>query len=498
MLWVGEQRVIQTQMNRRSVLSKAAIGGLFCCFLVLQGFAPARAAQSLEEVPFPKEVQARFEQEGISGAEVSAYAVPIAPYVSKRPQAYTMGNKALVNPASVTKIFTTGLALEKLGSVYRFKTGFHAASPPVNGTLNGPLYIRGSGDPAFQTTNLWSALRQLRMDGLKTISGGVILDRTAFPVTLDDVSLSDTQDFDDAPYRAYHAQPDALLLNQGAMALRIEVGESNVRVVPLEAPRNWAFVSELRVNNAVCGAWKNGLLVDYKKSGSDVVVTLRGDYPRRCGQTTLPIRIAQPDWLWESWFREIWKELGGELTGPVLAGQTPAGTFALHTVLSNPLGDLIKPMNKYSSNVTARHLELALATSPGSFNANLLAWLNQQGIPTRGWVFENGSGLARGTRIDVRGLTDFLVHMSNRPDFPDFLASLPKAGTDGTLSRRLKEIQGFAYMKTGSLNGVQSLAGYVRDMQGQWWAVGVVVQSAKAFQAWKPMENLIEMVYKTK
>ena len=85
--------------------------------------------------------------------------------------------------------------------------------------------------------------------------------------------------------------------------------------------------------------------------------------------------------------------------------------------------------------------------------------------------------------------------MAGRADFPDYFASFPRAAADGTLHRRVNNVDGFAYLKTGSLNGVRSLGGYLRDRQGQLWAVGILVKSPKAFDSWPPMESLLEFLY---
>ncbi|GLR26245.1 D-alanyl-D-alanine carboxypeptidase/D-alanyl-D-alanine endopeptidase [Limnobacter litoralis] len=476
---------------------RAAKTSSLAALLLIFCMSAAQAVKPLyEERPFSAPVIQAFKQAGIDPKDVTAYAEPLPPFTTRRPHSYSMGGDALANPASVTKVFTTGLALDKLGPTYRFKTDFQALDKPVDGILNGSLYIRGNGNPAFKTSDLWSALRQLRSDGLTTINGDVVLDRSAFKPVKDDDAPGDSDEFDDdAPYRAYHAQPDALLLNYGAMSLNIVPGQGGVKVVGQEAPAHWAFVSEMRLVQGGCGAWKNGLSVDYRKSGGDVVVTVKGNYPARCGESRLPIRIPNQDWLWESWFREIWTELGGQFKGRVLTGTTPSGALSLYAVYSDPLSDLIKLMNKYSSNVMARHLELAVTGPAGDFNQIMKGWLASNDIRNTDWVFENGSGLTRNNRIDARGLTDYLAYMATRSDFPDFLASLPHAGVDGTLYRHVKNIDGYGYLKTGSLNGVKTIGGYVRDVNGQWWAVGVMVRSPKAYAAWKPIENLLETLY---
>lgn len=472
-------------------------------FLLLSLVSPVVALPKTPEPltrSFPAPVIQAFVKKGIASGDFTAYALPVEPYANRKPQAYAHGSSQLVNPASVAKVFTTGMALQKLESTYRFKTGFHAQAEPVDGVLKGPLYIKGSGDPAFLTSDLWASLRQLRTKGVDVINGPVVLDDSAFTEQMPSLGLAEEDAFDDAPHRAYHAQPDALLMNFGAMSIDLKINENTVVVVPEEAPKSWAFVSEVKLTPAACGAWKNGMTVDFAKSGQNVVVTVRGNYPRRCGQSRLPIRVPEQDWLWEAWVKEIWLQLGGRFSGPeggqVVKGITPVNTIALHTHFGKPLGDLIKQINKWSSNVMARHLELAVAGTPEAFNLQMKDWLKQQGIASDDWFFENGSGLSRNTRIDAKGLAEFLRHMAQRPDFPDFLASFPRAGADGTLHRRVNNVNGFAYLKTGSLNGVRSLGGYLRDREGQLWAVGILVKSPRSYDSWGPMEGLLEFLYR--
>jgi D-alanyl-D-alanine carboxypeptidase/D-alanyl-D-alanine-endopeptidase (penicillin-binding protein 4) len=475
--------------------------GVVLCFASLVWSQPSLANTTEPPVrPFPGAITQAFVKKGIASSDFTAYALPVGPYVQRKPQAYAHGASRLVNPASVAKVFTTGLALQKLESTYRFKTGFHAQAEPVDGVLRGPLYIKGSGDPAFQTADLWISLRQLRSRGVDVINGPVVLDDSAFAEQTPSLGLTEGDAFDDAPHRAYHAQPDALLLNFGAMSIDLKINENTVLVVPDEAPGDWAFVSEVVLTQGACGAWKNGLSMDFTRSKQNVVVTVKGNYPRRCGLSRLPVRIPAQDWLWESWVKEIWLQLGGKFAGPqagqVIKGNTPTNTIALYTHFGKPVSELIRQVNKWSSNVMARHLELAVAGTPEAFNRQMLDWLKSQGIGANDWFFENGSGLSRNTRIDAKGLAEFLANMAGRADFPDYLASFPRAGADGTLQRRVAGVNGYAYLKTGSLNGVRAVGGYLRDSQGQLWAVGVLVESPNAHESWPPMEGLLEFLYR--
>lgn len=468
----------------------------FAVFLVaILGFASGQTgAASLKSVKLDSQLLKEFKQKGISLSEVSIVAIPIAPYAGRHPVQLEHRGNSLVNPASVAKVFTTGYAFEKLGTSYRFRTGFHALQEPVDGVLNGSLYVKGGGDPVFLTHDLWTSLRALRNKGVHTIEGSVVVDRSVFEKQVLTERVSEAE-FDDAPHRAYHAAPDGLLMNHGAMVVDLLVEDDQVRLVPEGAPGDWAFVSNIKPVSGSCGSWKNGLDVAFKKARGNVVVTFSGPYPKRCGASRLPIQIPHQDWLFNSWFTEIWQQLGGTLKGAIIEGVTPAGSIALYTHFGPSVSEIVRDVNKWSSNVMARHLELASSGNPVQFNQDVQGWLKSLRVDTRGWFFENGSGLARQTRVDALGTAKFLEYMSSRADFPDYLASMPRAAHDGTLARRLQGVDHFAYLKTGSLNGVRSAAGYLRAQSGQWYALAIAVESAKAFDAWPPMETVIKAIY---
>lgn len=451
-------------------------------------------AASVQTLKVDSKLLEEFSKKGISSSDVSIVAIPIAPYVSRRPLKFEHRGYSLVNPASVAKMFTTGFAFEKLGTTYQFRTGFHALEEPVDGVLNGSLYIKGGGDPVFLTRDLWTSLRALKSRGLHTINGSVVIDRSVFErQSLGD--LVSEEEFDEAPHRAYHAAPDGLLMNHGAMVVDLLVEDDQIRLRPEGAPSDWAFVSNIKPVSGSCRSWKNGLDVSFKKQRGNVVVSFSGPYPKRCGASRLPIQVPHQDWLIQSWFTEIWEQLGGKLNGPIVEGITPIDSIALYTNFGPSVAEIVRDVNKWSSNVMARHLELATANNPTQFNQDVLAWLQSIKVDTRGWYFENGSGLARQTRVNAEGTAEFLAYMSTRADFPDYLASLPRAAQDGTLSRKLRGVDHFAYMKTGSLSGVRSAAGYLRAQSGQWYALAITVESPKAFNAWPPMESLIKSIY---
>lgn len=426
---------------------------------------------------------------------------PLRPYTQSQPIQYEHQSEKLVNPASVVKLFTSGIALDRLGSTFQFKTQFLVENEPIDGHIKGNLYVKGGGDPLFLTRDLWTSLGHLRRQGISVIDGSVVVDRSAliekYPLhALMGNEIKTQEPFDEAPYRAYHAQPNSLLMNHGAMLIRIKTEKSAIKLDLFEAPQTWRVVSKLKAVGGRCRAWKNDLDVDLVKKGESVFVTVSGQYPVNCGSSSLPIRIKQQDWLFAAWFKEIWQQMGGVLIGSVKEGRVPEKAVSLYSHRSPAVSRILRDVNKWSSNVVARHLEMAAMTPDQSFDQSMRGWLSYLGIDANNWKFENGSGLARDTRVSARGTANFLAYMTSRADFPDFLASLPRAGHDGTLRRRLKGTEHFAYMKTGSLDGVRSVAGYLRTQKNQWYAIAIFVKSENARRAWPAMEQTIQYVYR--
>jgi D-alanyl-D-alanine carboxypeptidase/D-alanyl-D-alanine-endopeptidase (penicillin-binding protein 4) len=199
----------------------------------------------------------------------------------------------------------------------------------------------------------------------------------------------------------------------------------------------------------------------------------------------------------------LWQEAGGRLGGQVRYGTLPAQAKLLLEAPSLPLNDIIADINKFSNNVMAQQLFLTLSSemgSPGRFEASRLRvtrwWRdNFPGLPAP--VLDNGSGLSREERSTGQALTALLHAASASPHAQVFQASLSIAGVDGT-AQRLRErlpgspLMGQAWLKTGSLRDVASVAGYVQGQSGQRYSVVGIVNHPNASQARPALDALLE------
>jgi D-alanyl-D-alanine carboxypeptidase/D-alanyl-D-alanine-endopeptidase (penicillin-binding protein 4) len=226
----------------------------------------------------------------------------------------------------------------------------------------------------------------------------------------------------------------------------------------------------------------------------------------RC-ERSLELNVLERDDYIARQVRALWAELGGHWRGPVREGLTPAGARLLAEHQSRPLSELVRAINKPSDNALSRTLMLALgAATPGAADEPTLvraeralrAWMRSQGIDDQGLVLDNGSGLSRSERLTPAQLEGVVRAGLASAWAPEFLASLPIAGVDGTLRRRLAggAAAGQARLKTGTLRNVVALAGTLRDAAGQPLVVVVMINHERLTPArMRPLiDGLIDWV----
>lgn len=418
-------------------------------------------------------------------------------------------NKAM-NPASTMKLLTTFAALDILGPAYTWQTQAFISGPLDNGVLKGDLYLQGSGDPklTFDHFALW--LREMRQRGLREIRGDLVLDRHAFALV-----TSEAGPFDQEIMRPYNVLPDALLLNFNAISVQLLPQTGQPPRLALEPPvGNLELVNQLRSDDhAACGDWREGLRAEVFTSGTVDRLILTGAYPLACGEQRWNIGLADHSHFVLGVFRALWAELGGKfggkfggnIEGNVREGAVPPGARLFAVSPSPTLGEIVRDMNKYSNNVMARQLFLTLGLEAGHRPARpedgaaaIQGWLTRRGLAMPELVLENGAGLSRQERISATSLGRLLQAAWHSAVMPEFMASLPIAGSDGTMKKRVpgQGVVGQAHIKTGTLDGVKSMAGYVLDQQGRRWIVVCLVNHPRAALATPAMDALLQAVWK--
>jgi len=380
------------------------------------------------------------------------------------------------NPASTMKLMTTAAALELLGPDYRWSTRLFIDGKLNNGTLKGDLIFKGGGDPWLVKERFWLLLRELRQRGVQRIEGDLVIDDSLF----DNAAIAG-QTLDGKVYRAYNTRPSAVLANFAVTLFRIHRNGQRL-AVDVEPP-----AVTLRVENQVtplsgaCAGRIGGILMDVVNEDSDqTTVQFRGKYPPACGEHRRLRRVLTHHQYVYGLFRSLWEEIGGSLTGSWRLGQVPDKARLWVNFKSVPLADVTRNINKYSNNVMSRNLLLTLGAEyvgtparPAGGSRAIRDWLQDAGLEVPQLVITNGAGLSRDARLTARGLGQLLEHMYSSPVAAEFKASLPIAGTDGTVRRRFRGVgkRGQLRLKTGLLRNVRAIAGYAQTAPGKTWVV---------------------------
>jgi D-alanyl-D-alanine carboxypeptidase/D-alanyl-D-alanine-endopeptidase (penicillin-binding protein 4) len=445
----------------------------------------------------PQPVAHAFAEQHIPLAAVSVYvqelgtAHPAVSHQAGRP----------MSPASTMKLVTTFAGLGLLRPEYRWKTEAYADGKIEGDVLEGNLVLKGYGDPKITVEQFQDLISRLRATGLSTIRGDLIVDRSYFaPVPYDPGA------FDAEPLRPYNVGPDALLVNfksvRFAFAPNAAGNAVEVRAEP--ALVNVAVHGTPRLIEGLCGDWKGGLVAAFDARDDGADVSFGGDYPLACGEREWFIALLDAPHYVLGAFARMWADSGGSFAGTVREGRAPRNVQPIAVLQSPPLYDAVRDINKLSNNVMARQLFLTLATTvrpPPATAANATRaverWLARNKLRFPELVLDNGSGLSRRERISARSMARLLI-AADRSDVRDeYVSSLAVAATDGTVSRRFlsDQVADQAFLKTGTLEGVRAIAGYVFDPAGRRFVVVCFVNHRNALRAQAPLDLLVQWVY---
>jgi serine-type D-Ala-D-Ala carboxypeptidase/endopeptidase (penicillin-binding protein 4) len=411
---------------------------------------------------------------------------------------------ASMNPASVIKLVTTYAALELLGPTHVWKTEAWTAAPLAGDVLNGDLYLRGGGDPKLTMESFWLVLRALRARGIRDIRGDLVLDRSWI-----DAGDYSPAHFDAQPLQPYNVGPDALLLNFKAFRFWFVPDIERGTVSVLSEPPSSALElkADVKLVPTACNDWRAGLKADFTSDAAVARASFSGIFPASCGERVWNVSLLPHTAYVHGAFRRMWEELGGSFSGAAREGRVPAGARLVYRHESPALSEVVRDINKFSNNVMARQLYLNLSADisgpPGRSDrsaALVKGWAELKGLRMPELVIENGSGLSRIERVTAGGLGRLLLRAYESAVMPEFISSMPLVAWDGTMRRRLKldTVAGQAHIKTGSLTGVRSVAGYVLDQDGRRHAVAFIINHANAANGQAAQDALLRWIYEAR
>ncbi len=386
------------------------------------------------------------------------------------------------NPGSTIKLLTTLVALDILGPAHTWNTDVFVMGEVENGRLDGDLLLKGYGDPFLVTERVWQLLRQVRQMGIREINGDLLIDDSYFYLPDYDPAAFDRQ-----PLRAYNVAPNALLMNFKVVRYWFEPEHDTDSVrVWLDPPlENLGVENELSLSAGSCRGYQRGITI----SANEAIdrMTFSGKFPSGCEVYAMDRTALSHNEFVYGLFISLWRESGGEFFGGwenvvVAEDLEPSMSFP-----SLPMADVITRINKFSNNVMARQLLFTLSSevlgAPGTEEGGrevIANWIADVGLDLDGLILENGAGLSREARMTAAGMGALLEFAWRQPYMPEFASSLSLTGKDGTLRRRFDDasLTGIAHLKTGSLDDVVAIAGYLQARSGRRFAV-VTMQNHK-------------------
>lgn len=436
-------------------------------------------------------------------------------------------------PASTMKLVSTFIALDVLGKDFVWYTRAYQTGIRIGDTLHGDIIIYGSGDPKLTHHGIAQLLGRIQATGIRHIEGDIIVDSQLFKNVTHDPAA-----FDNEPLRSYNASPDGMLVNfstinidgkiqaDGKVALEYQPTLADIEF-PTQIYRRSAGCRRKVVDN-LAPVWDKTQLRFHKAFPSGCRNrTLYIAYPNA---KTFTQQVIKAKWLafGNTLSGVVRDSSDAKMHSPKLSQRGYAGFYQapmmplpIATEWSNPLSKQIDDINHYSNNVMteqlmlsiAAHTQLSTMTTAKSTNpANIkLKHANQQlsqlpWYPARhqnvavdypqaltlveNWwkthltsnppFMTNASGLCRSCFVSVHSLNDLLGYAYTHPDFSTFLSSLGVAGVNGTIrshKRRLPRSSAInrAWIKTGTLDNVTAMAGYVKGKSGQDYSVVAII-----------------------
>ena len=392
-------------------------------------------------------------------------------------------------PASNMKLFTTALALAKLGPEYRFHTTLETRGTiSSEGVLAGDLALVGRGDPNLSNRKFPYELKEefdgppekalveladaLVAKGVKEISGDVIGDDSYFPRE----RYPNGWEIDDMVWE-YGAAISAIVVDDNTVALTLTPGEQAGNAVQAAVtPGTPDFTVENEVITSAADVKPDLTLT--REPGANIVV-VKGSLPAKSAPRKLVLAIEEPAQHAAATLKRLLEERGVKVAGVARArhdhaelGGDPA-VLAEH--VSVPLGDAVKLINKISQNL---HTEMLLRTAarqnavwatPDELMKVPADFYAAAGIAPGDVIQADASGLSRHDLVTPRAIATLLGFAQKQSWFGLYYASLPVAGVDGTLEDRMKNTlaTGRIHAKTGSVEHVRTLSGFAETPDGR-------------------------------
>jgi D-alanyl-D-alanine carboxypeptidase/D-alanyl-D-alanine-endopeptidase (penicillin-binding protein 4) len=491
--------MIPMRMSSRPSLAVGLLGVLICVFgsTLNAANADSKLAQRISQ---------HIAQEKFAAA---VWGVKVVSLKDGRTIFERHADKLLI-PASNAKLFTAALALDRLGTDFRFRTSLYSSSSITgSGTLRGDLIVYGRGDPTFAAhfnegdyrKSLYPVYRALKAAGVKRITGAIIGDESFFrgPSMGYGWTWDDLQEY-------YGAETSALTVDDNTIDVAITPGKrlgEPCRIVVKPTTGLLTFI-----NGSKTGAPNSPRRIKLHRPVGQNTVHVNGSLPLGSEARLAAVAIHKPAGLFLELLAQTletrkinvsskrrtvdWRR---RLIEPLDTTRMKEIAF----VESRPFPEILNAMMKRSQNLYAQLFllqvgEMAVRTGAAGADENdaafvptseaaglaeLAVFLDEAGIPADDVLLQEGSGLTRASLIKPSATVALLKHMRGHPAAAQFLAALPIAGVDGTLRNRMKgtAAEGNLRAKTGTLRYVHTLSGYVDADDGEPLAFSIMLNN---------------------
>jgi D-alanyl-D-alanine carboxypeptidase/D-alanyl-D-alanine-endopeptidase (penicillin-binding protein 4) len=416
-------------------------------------------------------------------------------------------------PASTLKLLTAAAAFTRLGPEYAWLTPVLAGGPVVDGTVQGDLYVKGSGDPSFVAEQIFRLAATIRAAGVRRVDGAIVADSSLFTAEPEPPGWQ----LYDGP-EAYHPPIGALSYNFNAVEVTVRpTAPGQPPLVLLDPPTSYVRVlnhaetvptgtpDALVVGAAVAAPQESAVYAGVQRPPREAdgsaasqrlaavdlpgapgvagpalplaVLEVRGQVPADGMPRRAARRVEGPALYFATALRDALRAVGLDVLGGVREGVTPPDAQTLLIHRSRALAPILTDMGKFSNNFMAemvlRTLGVEATAGPAGSAAGTAVMrdvLRQLGADPAQAVIMDGSGLSRLNLLTPRHLAAVLRAMDRRFDArAEFAAGFGLLGVDGTVQRRYADSPASRKVraKTGSLNGVRSLAGYAEGPRGE-------------------------------
>ena len=464
--------------GRRSLLTATVLAALTACSSVasspappphalnVPAEAPQAAAWSSDQVAaLQRKLRAALGASALVSSGIAIVDAAARPLFLRR-------DRTPLSPASTFKLLAAATALETFGPDYRFETTLETLEPPHDGTIAGDLYLVGGGDPTLRSDDLIAGAGQVAAAGVRRITGTVVADATAFAGP----EINAAWDLDDLQYE-YAAGTSALAVDEGTVELHLVPTSPGAPARIQVRPPNDA----VRIRGGVTTSYASALTID--RNLRDNTFTLTGQVAAGAEQSYFRPVVDLPHYA-AAIERTALVRRGIDVDGVSRTGVAPLAATVLWRHRSRPLREILIDMLFHSDNHYAEQLLRAVGTRGASVGTELSGGaverelLRRLGVPEDGLRIVDGSGLAASDRIAALSL---LARTALLPNGPLFIRSLPRVGIEGTVRRRdVTTALGRARAKSGHIEGVNALAGYVQTRSHGRVAFAILVNDRRA------------------